>query len=445
MTVTPVTELFVNGAWTDISGDVYNREPVTITRGRADEGAQITPSTCTMTLNNRAGKYSPRNPNSPYFGSIGRNTPIRFSFVHNGTTYRRFTGEVSTWPLRWDLSGADVWVPIQAAGIIRRLGQGRPPALSALTRHIKLQLPGLVKHWPLEDDARREGVPDGAMSRPTATPAAEFGRRPIFGEDAGPPGTAKSLLLRPTHQIILGNRLVSGGWSIQAWVTLGDFASDGEGGQLTITVLTTDGSVSFAWSHDSGAMSLQLLDGDGFSVGSDSDTLEPDGPALITLRSSSTGTTVSVNVDQLSGGAVTMSEFSAAKPYLSSMRGVRFNNSATFGATTTGVDMHLSHVTIGEAVAWNGTETRAKTLTAGRGHAGETAGARIERLCVENNIALQPKGNLAATEAMGPQPAAALLELFAECATVDMGILHEPRDALGLAYRTRASMYDQVT
>jgi hypothetical protein len=33
----------------------------------------------------------------------------------------RFWGEVSSWPPRWDTSGTDVYVPIQAAGITRRL------------------------------------------------------------------------------------------------------------------------------------------------------------------------------------------------------------------------------------------------------------------------------------------------------------------------------------
>lgn len=81
-----ITELFIDGAWVDVSGDVYNRDPIHITRGRADESSSVDPSSCTLTLNNRGGKYSPRNPNSPYYGKIGRNTPIRVS-VAQGDPY----------------------------------------------------------------------------------------------------------------------------------------------------------------------------------------------------------------------------------------------------------------------------------------------------------------------------------------------------------------------
>ncbi|MGH2690625.1 MAG: hypothetical protein ACRDKW_17725, partial [Actinomycetota bacterium] len=74
----PVTvDLLVAGAWTDITEHVYTRDPVSIKRGRANEGARVEESSCSLTLNNTDGRYSPRNPSSPYFGLIGRNTPIR--------------------------------------------------------------------------------------------------------------------------------------------------------------------------------------------------------------------------------------------------------------------------------------------------------------------------------------------------------------------------------
>src|SRR5690606_4898926 len=58
---------------------------------------------------------------------------------------------VSEWPLRWDLSGNDVWLPIEASGPLRRLSQGRGPARSALRRFIVARNP--VAYWPLTDGA----------------------------------------------------------------------------------------------------------------------------------------------------------------------------------------------------------------------------------------------------------------------------------------------------
>lgn len=72
-------ELELDGVWTDVTSYVYTRNPITITRGQPDEGTRTAPSTCTLTLNNRDGRFSPRNPMSPYYGVLGRNTPLRVS------------------------------------------------------------------------------------------------------------------------------------------------------------------------------------------------------------------------------------------------------------------------------------------------------------------------------------------------------------------------------
>lgn len=72
-------ELFLNGGWRDVSSDVRAADGIVITRGRPNEAGQPQPSTCSLTLDNRSGNYSPRNPLSPYYGVLGRNTPIRVS------------------------------------------------------------------------------------------------------------------------------------------------------------------------------------------------------------------------------------------------------------------------------------------------------------------------------------------------------------------------------
>lgn len=80
------TELQLAGVWTDVSQFVYTREPITITAGRSDEGQRVEPSRCSLTLNNRDGRFSARNPLSPHFGQLGRNTPVRVS-VNEGPVY----------------------------------------------------------------------------------------------------------------------------------------------------------------------------------------------------------------------------------------------------------------------------------------------------------------------------------------------------------------------
>ena len=84
-----VVELFVNGGWTDITSDVYARDGLTITRGGRDETSRIEPSSCRFTLNNRSGNYSPRNVSGVYYGSVGRNTPLRVSINKDLDTFTR--------------------------------------------------------------------------------------------------------------------------------------------------------------------------------------------------------------------------------------------------------------------------------------------------------------------------------------------------------------------
>jgi hypothetical protein len=87
-------ELYL-GTWTDITGYVYQRNPITIGRGRPDQSSQVNPSQCSLTLNDRDARFSINNPMSPYSGLLNRNTPLRVSIPNAllpapySTTYLR--------------------------------------------------------------------------------------------------------------------------------------------------------------------------------------------------------------------------------------------------------------------------------------------------------------------------------------------------------------------
>ena len=66
----------IDGSMVDVTSDVRQTEPITITRGGMDEQRRPTPARCVFLLNNRSRDYSPRNPLSPYYGLLGRNTPV---------------------------------------------------------------------------------------------------------------------------------------------------------------------------------------------------------------------------------------------------------------------------------------------------------------------------------------------------------------------------------
>lgn len=71
--------------WENITEYVY-KESIKITRGSADESSRTQPSSVTFLLNNIDGRFSPRNPNGPYYGFLKKNTPLLIS-VEEGDRY----------------------------------------------------------------------------------------------------------------------------------------------------------------------------------------------------------------------------------------------------------------------------------------------------------------------------------------------------------------------
>jgi hypothetical protein len=63
--------------WTDITQHVDTVQGVNITRGASDELAETQPGTCTLTLDNSDGRFTPGNSSSPYYPYVRRNAPIR--------------------------------------------------------------------------------------------------------------------------------------------------------------------------------------------------------------------------------------------------------------------------------------------------------------------------------------------------------------------------------
>ena len=77
------------------------------------------------------------------------------------------------------------------------------------------------------------------------------------------------------------------------------------------------------------------------------------------------------------------------------------------------------------------------------GYNGELAADRLARLAAEENLAFELVGNNTDTPQMGPQQDDTFVNVLQSCEDMDRGQLYEPRDAFGIAYRTRISMQGQ--
>ncbi|MDX2921305.1 hypothetical protein [Streptomyces sp. NE06-03C] len=192
-------ELGIGGAWTDVTGDTYTRSPITITRGAADESSSLEPSTCELEFNNRLGKYSPRNPLSPYYGLIGRNTPVRVS-VPGPESYLQVDGSATSWARTPDTAALDITGDLDLR-------------VEATCDWNAAQGQALLGKWNSGTNQRsyllRIGAGNVFFNWSTAGTASVFGQRPL-------PSLPKRAALRATMDVNNG----AGGFTITFyWAT----------------------------------------------------------------------------------------------------------------------------------------------------------------------------------------------------------------------------------
>jgi hypothetical protein len=119
----------------------------------------------------------------------------------------------------------------------------------------------------------------------------------------------------------------------------------------------------------------------------------------------------------------------------------------TVGRITTlvvGEDKALGSTAVGHIAVADDTTAYADTSFAITGWGGEPASDRISRLCRENGIGFARVGSGTESARTGIQPMATLMDILEEAAAADGGILYEQLGDIGLAYRTRVSLYNQA-
>lgn len=446
-------ELLINGAWTDITSYVMVRDDqgqISITYGIRDEGSQTEQSTSTITLKNTDGRFTRRNPTGPYYGFIGRNTPCRISVPDGmgGKSYRQ-QGEISKWPKGWDPTGTDVWVDVNAAGLLQRLSQAPPPERSVIYDAITDPLAASVMaYWPMEDasgatslaSALTSGSPmtwTGAPSLasyegfnasdplPDITSAALSGGVARYDD---PTATQVRFLVHiPTTGLADGKVVCA--------IDQTDYSA-GSAQFWELYYSTTDASNSFV---------LRTCASDGTVLGALlPHTLDVRGHLLyvsIELQESGTGITRQIQLKDVTTGTTYSVNDTETLTALTRVTKVQFGPAARAVSGPAG-SQYLPGVAVGHATVENAI-TAIDALGVRLNPIGETAGRRIQRLCGEHGIPFESVGDLDDTIAMGAQTKQNPLSLIQECVLADDGLLYETRDVLGLGYRTRASLYDQ--
>lgn len=413
-------------SWTDISQ--YVRTDIRITRGKTSPLATTVPASCTMIINNQAGRFVPRNPTGPYYGQLRRNTPIRVRVDPGSGWSTRFTGNVPAWPPRRDISGRDEWVPLTATGALAQLSHAGRDQRSALTRYIQgtaWSTPPLG-YWPLEDQS------DAQSGAGTPAPMMVDSGAVRWGATAPLSGVSSLVDTSGGSLVAWLPSTTSATWRVECVVAYSAVPTT----DVTILSWRTPGPDLHLWRLQCTSTGFRLL------VYSQP---TPAAPTLeLTLTSTqlptpgelhhlrvqanpqlSIDTEVALLVDGVQVAADTITSALAASP----APRIRINEGAADS------DMPL----VGQVLVQSGSPA-SDTPSAAAGWAGATVGDRMTDLSATEGVPLEAIGSAAATERIGPQPVGSYLTVMRALEATDGGVLHEALDG-PLRYVPRVDLY----
>ncbi|MFB7171080.1 hypothetical protein ACFCYM_09695 [Streptomyces sp. NPDC056254] len=337
--------------------------------------------------------------------------------------------EASDWTPQWK-SDKDITTPIVAAGILRRLGQGRKPLSSTLRRTMGALSGGPVAYWPMED-GRTATQAASAVVGVQALQTQEFdfaADSACAGADALPTiGAAATMVaLVPAHTSTTEGYTVTMMYSLDTLPASKSailaFEASGTGHGIVISLTSTD-MVCDVYS----AANVLLATSSFATPGYGQDlwwrlyvTAQRNGANTDFEFGVEDATTSNSGLFSIAGTPGTVTKIATA-----------------FGALLTGA-------AVGHLAVYARSDTRLYWGQSASGEAGETSGERMLRLCDEEGIPLTIVHGGGDHTPMGPQRPAGLLDLLGEIEAADGGILYEDPDRLGLIYRTRTSLYSQV-
>jgi len=372
--------------------------------------------------------------------------PVAFSFDNFEDENIRFSGEVSAWPPKWDTTGTDVTVAIEASGVLRRLTQGAKPLRSQMRRGLP-RTADIVAYWPMEEGSG-------------ATQFAEYlGRTPLRftgHRDTIAPGSAEYPGLGGSAPlaVISTDAQFSGGvvahtatsWAVQFVAYIPAAVSS----NTVLLQWTTSGNPYF-WRVKLGSGTPNSIALQAFN--------DPAGAAVVdnvtsfidlSDGSSAIGRWVLIVAEARQDGADI--DYSIVWDF-------------SEGAGSTGLEGTTASKTIGAVTAigfplapaildgYSIGHIRVRSVSGGfftpidsqyMGTQGEPAGTRLTSLCAENDVPFELVGTAADTVEVAPQRIATLPDLLNDAADADAGILYEPRRTLGLAYRTVKALTNQA-
>ncbi|HEX5568187.1 MAG TPA: hypothetical protein VFY14_14885, partial [Streptomyces sp.] len=349
-----------------------------------------------------------------------------------------FVGEVSVWPQKWTVDGGDAWVPIEASGILRRMGQGRKALQSTLRRRVPSFSP--LAYWPMEEGefATRasspiRGVPPlrltnakwaSADSLPSSMPLPTLNGTTtdpshMTGVFPNPSFAALSSwrvdwmyrLDQPNTTLYTYMRVLSLGrvreWYVQTRDTQTRVLGRDVNGDEVFSQLIGTGTDLFGqW-----IQTALIVQQNGANVDWTIAWRDVGGDAGLSSGSFAGSAGRPTGVSSPPGG------------YAQALNGMAIGHIAVW-------DTHFADGFMGAVDAWSG----------------ETAWERMRRLSIEEDLSVSLVPGPENPQRVGPQKPDTILNLLQAAANADGGLLLEDRwrsHGPGLVFRERSSMYNQ--
>jgi hypothetical protein len=353
----------------------------------------------------------------------------------------RAVGTIDSWGPVWpwgDLSSqqdgglgeGQARTELELAGLLRRLGQGASPLQSPLRRATEVDT-ALRAYWPMEDDADSTQF---ASAYPGGTPMTIGGNIQPASNDLLPGS-------KPLPEL--------GSTSFFSGAVVGSFSGHWRIDFYLYIPSTTPNQVFFMRATGDGTVKTWLIDTSAGNVGVSG--LNASGTSITSGAASGVDffdRWVNVQLVAVQNGADIDWDLTWFPIQYPAHAGWTFG--ATLASATVGgitavawpADADVSDISTGH---WSVLDEGGVNFpsNAAMGWVGDTAAQRMIRLTNEQGIMFRLVGDPALTAEMGIQRVATLLELLDDAENADGGILFEQQDAVGLIYRTRASMYNQ--
>lgn len=356
------------------------------------------------------------------------------SMAHIDDLSIRMVGEITNLPVEWDVTGNDVWVPLKAKSVTRRLGQGAPALRSSLYRDLSNNAE-VVAYWSMED-----------ASEATQLASGKAGHGPLVVEGdvnvAAYSGFAGSEAV-PTFGNIahaFGNVPRYTSQVRQRWsVVLRQSSSQPADRNLIYATCTGGVSTATLVLKADGSLRIVLQNQDGTNVVDSAAGVGDlrDKNALVWMMLEQSGTSINWQLGAIMEGATSGAVLDGT---------LASHNYGRFTTIRVGAAGELSGAAIGHLNLISSTDDSGfwSTITTSLiGWAGELSGDRQIRLCGEEGVPFVFLGDPDDTARMGKQGTSTLLALLNECADADMGVLDDHTRLLAKRYLTRASLYRQ--